>query len=106
MLVRPEPGLDLHLHLPAGYPHIRFLLSRWVLVASGASIALLAGVLGGAMGARFHTRLERRVLREEAERREARTTFADLRAAVAEPAPAAASTEVIAPPGEGLPARS
>jgi hypothetical protein len=105
-LVRPGPGLDLHLHLPAGYPHIRYLLSRWVLVASGASIALLASVLGGAMGARFHTRLERRVLREEAERREARTTFADLRAAVAEPAPAAASTEVIAPPGEGLPARS
>jgi hypothetical protein len=106
MLVRPGPGLDLHLHLPAGYPHIRYLLSRWVLVVSGASIALLASVLGGAMGARFHTRLERRVLREEAERREARTTFADLRAAVAEPAPAAASTEVIAPPGEGLPARS
>jgi hypothetical protein len=65
-------------------------------VASAASIALLAGVLGGALGTRFHTRLERRVLREEAERREARTTFADLRAAMAEPAP----------PVEGLPAES
>jgi hypothetical protein len=106
MLLRPGPGLDLHLHLPAGYPHIRLLLSREILVASGASIALLGSVLGGAMGARFHTRLERRVLQEEAERREARTTFADLRAAVAEPAPPAAPTEVIAPPAEGLPARS
>jgi hypothetical protein len=106
LLLRPGPGPDLHLHLPAGYPHIRFLLSRGVLVASGASIALLAGVLGGALGARFHTRLERRVLREEAERREARTTFADLRAAVAEPAPPADPTEVVAPPAEGLPARS
>ena len=106
MLLRPGPGLDLHLHLPAGYPHIRFLLSRGVLVASGAFIALLAGVLGGALGAHFHTRLERRVLREEAERREARSTFADLRAAMAEPAPPAGPAEVIAPPAEGLPARS
>jgi hypothetical protein len=96
LLLRPGPGLDLHLHLPAGYPHIRFLLPRGVLVASAASIALLAGVLGGVLGAHFHTRLERRVLREEAERREARTTFADLRAAMAEPAP----------PAEGLPAGS
>jgi hypothetical protein len=94
LLLRPGPGLDLRLHLPAGYPHIRFLLSRGALVASGASVALLAGVLGGALGAHFHTRLERRALREEAERREARTTFADLRAAVTEPAP----------PAEGLPA--
>jgi hypothetical protein len=96
LLLRPGPGVDLHLHLPAGYPHIRFLLSRGVLAASAASLALLGSVLGGALGARFHTRLERRVLQEEAERREARTTFADLRAAVAEPAP----------PAEGLPAGS
>jgi hypothetical protein len=106
-LLRPGPGLDLHLRLPAGYPHIHSVLSRWALVASGASIALIGSVLGGAMGARFHTRLERRVLREEAERREARTTFADLREAMAEPAPAVtAPAEVIASPGEGLPARS
>jgi hypothetical protein len=106
MVLQPGSGLDLHLHLPAGYPHIRFVVSRGALAVSGAFIALLAAVLGGAMGARFHTRLEHRVLREEAERREARTTFADLRAAVAEPAPPAAPTEVIATPAEGLPARS
>src|SRR5436853_151370 len=27
MLLRPGPGPDLHLHLPAGYPHVHFLLS-------------------------------------------------------------------------------
>src|SRR5438105_7481770 len=41
MLLRPGPGPDLHLHLPAGYPHVHFLLSRGALVASGAFIALL-----------------------------------------------------------------
>jgi hypothetical protein len=101
-LLRPGPGLDLHLHLPAGYPHIHSVLSRWALLASAASLALVGSVFGGAMGARFHTRLERRALREEAERREARTTFADLREAMAEPAPA----EAVASPTEGLPARS
>ena len=104
-LLRPGPGLDLRLHLPAGYPHIRFLVSRWILVVSGTSLALLASVLGGALGARFHTRLERRALREESERLEARTTFADLREAMAEPTPVRGGpTEAIASPGEGLPA--
>lgn len=106
-LLRPGPGLDLRLHLPAGYPHIHFLVARWILVVSGGGIALLASVLGGALGSRFHTRLERRALRDEAERLEARTTFADLREAMTEPAPAPGGPpEVIASPGEGLPARS
>jgi len=106
-LLRPGPGLDLHVNLPAGYPHIHSVLSRWGLAASGASLALLGSVFGGAMGARFHTRLERRVLREEAERQEARSTFADLREAMAEPAPAVgAPAEVVASTAEGLPARS
>jgi hypothetical protein len=85
-LVHPGPGLDLHLHLPAGYPHIRLLTSRRGLGAAGVCTALLGSVLGGAMGTRFHTRLERRALRQETERLEAKTTFADLRAATAEPA--------------------
>ena len=107
VLLRPGPGLDLRLHLPAGYPQIHFLLARWILLVSGIGIALLASVLGGALGSRFHTRLERRALREEAERQEARTTFADLREAMTEPAPVPSGpTEAIAPPGEGLPARS
>jgi hypothetical protein len=110
-LLRPGPGLDLRLHLPAGYPHIHFLVARWVLAVSGTCLALLASVLGGTLGARFHTRLERRALREEAERLEARTTFADLRAAMAEPAPgagepAAGPAEAIPPPAEGLPAHT
>jgi hypothetical protein len=106
-LLRPGPGLDLHLHLPAGYPHLHFLMPRWILAVSGASIALLASVAGGGLGARFHTKLERRALREEAERLEARTTFADLREAMAEPAPVAGGpAEAIASPAEGVPAPS
>ena len=104
-LLRPGPGLDLRLHLPAGYPHIYVLVARWVLVVSDTCLALLASVLGGTLGARFHTRLERRALREEAERLEARTTFADLREAMAEPAPGSGGpAEAIPPPAEGLPA--
>jgi hypothetical protein len=106
-LLRPGPGLDLRLHLPAGYPHIHFLVAPWILVVSATCLALLASVLGGTLGARFHTRLERRALREEAERLEARTTFADLREAMAEPAPVPGGpAEAIPPPGEGLPAHS
>ncbi|HKN49109.1 MAG TPA: hypothetical protein VJ010_02665 [Actinomycetota bacterium] len=106
-LLRPGPGLDLHLHLPAGYPHIHFLVARWILAVSGTGVALLASVLGGALGSRFHTRLERRAVRQEAERLEARTTFADLREAMTEPAPVLGGpAEAIASPGEGLPARS
>ena len=106
-LLRPGPGLDLHLHLPAGYPHIHFLVARWILAVSATCLALLASVLGGTLGARFHTRLERRALREEAERLEARTTFADLREAMAEPAPVPGGpAEAIPPPGEGLPAHT
>jgi hypothetical protein len=106
-VLRPGPGLDLRLHLPAGYPHIHFLVARWILLVSGTCLALLASVVGGTLGARFHTRLERRALREEAERLEARTTFADLREAMAEPAPVPGGpTEAIPPPGEGLPAHS
>src|SRR5437773_6535908 len=106
-VLRPGPGLDLRLHLPAGYPHIQFLVARSILVVSGTGLALLASVLGGALGARFHTRLERRALREEAERLEARTMFADLREAMAEPAPVPGGpAEAIPPPGEGLPAHS
>lgn len=110
-LLRPGPGLDLHLHLPAGYPHIRSLIPRYILYAAGATIALVASVLGGALGCRFHTRLERRVLKVEAESQEARTTFADLRQAMAEPTPALAGVltapaDVIAPPGGRLPAPS
>jgi len=86
---------------------MHFLLARWILVVSGTCLALLAGVLGGILGARFHTRLERRALREEAERLEARTTFADLREAMAEPAPGAGGpAEAIPPPSEGLPAHT
>jgi hypothetical protein len=106
-LLRPGPGLDLRLHLPAGYPHIHFLVARWILAVSATGLALLASVLGGTLGARFHTRLERRALREEAERREARATFADLREAMAEPAPVPGGpAEAIPAPGEGLPART
>ena len=72
-----------------------------------ATAGIGAGVLGGILGARFHTRLERRALREEAERLEARTTFADLREAMAEPAPGAGGpAEAIPPPSEGLPAHT
>ena len=71
-----------------------------------ADAPLLASVLGGALGARFHTRLERRALREEAERLEARTMFADLREAMAEPAPVPGGPAEAIPPGEGLPAPS
>ena len=106
-LLRPGPGLDLRLHLPAGYPHIHFLVARWILAVSGTGVALLASVLGGALGSRFHTRLERRAVRQEAERLEARTTFADLREAMTEPAPVLGGpAEAIASPGEGVPARS
>jgi len=52
-LLRPGPGLDLRLHLPAGYPHIHFLVARWILLVSAACLALLASVLGGTLGARF-----------------------------------------------------
>ena len=106
-LLQPGPGLDLRLHLPAGYPHIHYLVARWVLVVSATCLALLASALGGILGARFHTRLERRALREEAERLEARTTFSDLREAMAEPGPVPGGpAEALPPPGEGLPAHS
>jgi hypothetical protein len=110
-LLRPGPGLDLHLHLPAGYPHIHSLIPRSILAAAGASIALVAGGLGGALGSRFHTRLERRVLKEQAETQEARTTFADLRQAKGERTPTMVEVltspgDAMAPSGEGLPAPS
>jgi hypothetical protein len=106
-LLRPGPGLDLHLHLPSGYPHIHSMLPRWVLFASGASLALVASVLGGTMGTRFHTRLERRILKVEAERREARSSFTDLREAIAEPSPPPPTMpDVMGGPVEGLPAHS
>jgi hypothetical protein len=106
-LLRPGPGLDLGLRLPAGYPHVHLLVARWILVGTGACLALLASVVGGTLGARFHTRLERRARREEAERLEARATFADLREAMANPAPVPAGpAEAIPPSGEGLPAHS
>lgn len=101
-LLRPGPGVDLHLHLPSGYPHLRYVVPAWILGAGAVGIALLAAATGGALGARWHTMLERRVLKEEAEVREARQSFADLREAMAEPTPSLLSpADVIAPPSIG-----
>ncbi len=99
-ILRPGPGLDLHLRLPAGYPHIHYLVPRWTLAAAAGAIGILASCLGGVMGVRWHTRLERRFLKEEAERLEARATFADLREAMAQPGPSLVTSpaDVIAPP--------
>jgi len=86
-LVHQGPGLDLHLHLPAGWPHVALLVERWVAAAAGAVLALAGAAVGGALGAGWHTGMERRAHREETERREARESFADLRQAVSEPPP-------------------
>ena len=86
-LVHQGPGLDLHLHLPAGWPHVALLVDTWVAAGLGAVLAIAGAALGGALGARWHTGMERRAHREETERREARESFADLRQAVSEPPP-------------------
>ena len=91
-LVHQGPGLDLHLHLPAGWPHVALFVDRWVAAAVGAALAIVAAAIGGAVGARWHTGMERRAYREETERREARESFADLRQAVSEEPPPDDST--------------
>lgn len=102
LLLAPGPGLNLHLRLPAGYPKISFHTARWMLAASGAAIALVGGALGAAVGARWHTRLERRALKELEERREARESFADLREAMSTPAPAPVMSPTLASPADIL----
>ncbi len=96
-LVHQAPGLNLHLHLPAGYPQIRILMPRPLAALVAAGLAVAGAAIGGAFGARWHTALERRILTEEAERREARESFADLREAIAEPEAPVTVVDTMAP---------
>src|SRR5438270_362784 len=73
-------------------------------VRGGVGIgAVVTRALGGALGARWHGRLERLALKEEQERQDARESFRDLREATATPveatpaAPAPAVTMPMAP---------
>ncbi|HWD08190.1 MAG TPA: hypothetical protein VHA57_03745 [Actinomycetota bacterium] len=110
-LVRPGPGLHLGLHLPAGYPRVHFLMSRWLAAAIGGALALLSAIAGGALGTGWHGRLERRAAVEEQERVTARESFSDLREALAHPEPighdeaggGAPGTRPNAFPGSGTP---
>jgi hypothetical protein len=77
VMLRPGPGLDLH--LPSGFPKVAYLVPRWVDALAAAAIAFFGATLGGAMGVHWHTKAERRATALERERVLARESFRDLR---------------------------
>jgi hypothetical protein len=106
-LLRPGPGLDVSFRLPAGWPHIHFLFSRWLAIAGGVVIAALGATAGGALGSGWHRRLERRAAVREREQVEARESFRDLREALSQPEQAGtdpvAATALASPVAPSLP---
>lgn len=90
--VRPGPGFNVSVRLPSGYPHLAFLLPRWLVRLSAMAIALAGAVLGGLLGGGFHGRLERQAQVREQETLAARESFRDLREALASPDPAGPAT--------------
>ena len=98
MLVVLRPGPGLNLHLPSGFPKVTYLVPKWIDALAAAAIALAGAALGGALGARWHGRLERLALKQEQESREARESFRDLREATAPPAEAAVPAPAVTVP--------
>lgn len=84
-LLRPGPGLDLALRLPAGYPKTHFLFSQGLAGGAGVVLAAVGALVGGMLGSGWHRGLERRVAKREQEAKEARESFSDLRDALATP---------------------
>ncbi|HMC09090.1 MAG TPA: hypothetical protein VKL22_07205, partial [Actinomycetota bacterium] len=81
-----------------GFPRITYLVPKWIDSLAAGAIALAGAALGGALGTRWHGRLERLALKEEQERREARESFRDLREATAPPAIAAVPAPAVTAP--------
>jgi hypothetical protein len=100
-LLRPGPGLDVSFRLPAGWPHVHLLFSRWLAVAGGVVIAAAGATAGGALGSGWHRRLERQAAVREREQVEARESFRDLRDALSQPEQA--DTDPPATPAFGSP---